>query len=202
MTSAGNRRKKQILRTAATLFCSKGYELATMRDIAAEIGMEAASLYHYFGSKDEILKELCFAMANKFTDAINEVNDIYFNAEEKLRLAIKNHILILVENPYESKVFINEWRSLAQPGLNEFIELRNAYEKGFRQIVNDGIEEDVFENVDLKFAAISILSVLNGIIQWYNPSGEMTPAQIADKLSDFIMGGLRKKLITDLHYKP
>ncbi|MFN4082504.1 MAG: TetR/AcrR family transcriptional regulator [Bacteroidia bacterium] len=195
-------RREQIIETAAKLFCNKGFESATMRDIAAEMGVEAASLYHHIGSKDEILKEICFSMADKFIDAINEVNDIYFNAEEKLRLAIRNHAVILAKNPFESLVFINEWRSLAQPGLDEFIKLRNDYENGIKNIVKNGIEEDVFDDVDLKFATISILSTLNGIIQWYKPDGDMNAEQIAQKLSDFILGGLRKKLVTDINYKP
>lgn len=195
-------RKDQLLEAAARLFKQRGYAATSMRDIAAEVGIEAASIYHHLKSKEEILEVICFDLADRLTTAIAEVNDIYFNAEQKLRMAIKNHVEIVTANTNFSAVFIQEWRNLTEPKLGEFRKLRDAYEKGIRVIVKEGMDEDVFDAVDEKFAALTILSTVNWINEWYNPEGNMTPAQIAQKLSDFIMGGLRKKLVTDVNYKP
>jgi AcrR family transcriptional regulator len=195
-------RKEQIIQAAAKLFCEKGFEAATMRDIAAHLGVEAASLYHHIPSKDHILEEICFGLANKFITSINEINDIYFNAEEKLRTAIESHVSILTEDSNKGAVFIIEWRSLQKESLEKFILLRNIYENGIKAIIKNGIDEDVFDEVDLKFATIGILSTVNGVTQWFKPAGEMNPTQVAKKLSDFIIGGLRKKLVTDFDYKP
>lgn len=195
-------RKDQLLEAAARLFKQRGYAATSMRDIAAEVGIEAASIYHHLKSKEEILEVICFDLADRLTTAITEVNDIYFNAEQKLRMAIKNHVEIVTANTNFSAVFIQEWRNLTEPKLGEFRKLRDAYEKGIRVIVKEGMDEDVFDAVDEKFAALTILSTVNWINEWYNPEGNMTPAQIAQKLSDFIMGGLRKKLVTDVNYKP
>lgn len=195
-------RKEQLIEAAAQLFKQRGYASTSMRDLAAEVGMEAASLYHHIKSKEEILEHICFGLAIKFEMAINEVNDIYFNAEEKLRTAIKNHVEILTGNVNHSAVFLQEWRNLTEPKLTEFKNLRNMYEKELRIIIKDGVNEDVFDQVDEKFAALTILSTVNWINEWYNPEGKMNTEQIASKLSDFILGGLRKKLITDINYKP
>jgi TetR/AcrR family transcriptional regulator, cholesterol catabolism regulator len=195
-------RKDKLVEVAARLFKQRGYASTSMRDLAAEVGVEAASLYHHIKSKEEILEHICFGLATKFEMAINEVNDIYFNAEEKLRMAIKNHVQILTDNVDHSAVFLQEWRNLTEPKLNEFKELRNAYENQLRIIINEGINEDVFEAVDEKFATLTILSTVNWINEWYNPAGKMNPEQIAAKLSDFILGGLRKKRVTDPDYKP
>jgi TetR/AcrR family transcriptional regulator, cholesterol catabolism regulator len=195
-------RKEQILQTAANMFKNKGYASTSMRDIAGELGIEAASLYHHIQSKEEILELICFTMADKLIGAIAEVNDIYFNAEDKLRMAISNHVEIMTENIDFSSVFLHEWRSLSQPKLDEFKTLRDTYENEIKVILNDGFNEDVFEEVDQKFAALTILSTINWINEWYNPKGKMDAKQIANKLSDFILGGLRKKLVTDVNYKP
>lgn len=195
-------RKEQIMQTAAKMFKDKGYASSSMRDIATELGIEAASLYHHIKSKEEILETICFTMADKLNGAIAEVNDIYFNAEEKLRMAIKSHVQIISENIDQSAVFLHEWRSLSEPKLSEFKKLRDAYETEIKVIINGGINEDIFDNVDQKFATLTILSTVNWINEWYNPNGKMNPEEIAKKLSDFIMGGLRKKLVTDINYKP
>lgn len=195
-------RKQELINTAAQLFKQKGFASTSMRDLAAEIGMEAASLYHHIKSKDELLEVICFDLADKLTTAIAEVNDIYFNAEDKLRMAIKNHVEILTQNIHFSTVFIQDWRHLTEPKLTEFRALRDAYEQGMRVILQEGKNEDIFDDVDEKFAALTILSTLNWINEWYNPAGKMNAEQIAQKLSDFILGGLRKKLVTDINYKP
>ena len=107
-------RKEQIILTAAQLFKQKGYEASSMRDIALVLNIEAASLYHHIKSKEEILELICFSMAQKFLSAIAEVNDIYFNAEEKLRKAILHHVEIITEDINKSAVFLREWRSLPE----------------------------------------------------------------------------------------
>ncbi len=187
------KRKDQILNVTAKLFREKGFAASTMRDIANELGIEAASLYHHIRSKDELLEIICFEMADKFITSLKDVNDIYFNPEEKLRTAIKNHILILTSHINKSVVFFGEWKHLTEPRLEEFKTLRHTYENEIRHIIEHGQKENVFDDVDTKFAALTIFSTVNWIYQWYQPDGEITPEEIADKLSDFLLNGLRKK---------
>lgn len=191
-------RKEQIIDAAALLFKQKGYASTTMRDLATELGIEAASIYHHIKSKEELLEGICFDMANKFILNAKEVNDIYFNAEEKLRLAIKLHVETITENQNQSAVFLSEWRNLSEPKLTLFKQLRQQYENQFTIILMDGENEDIFDQVDKKFAVLSILSTINFVNEWYKPDGKMNAAEIAEKLSNFIMGGLRKRLVTDV----
>ena len=190
-------RKEQIVNVAAKLFKQKGFVATSMRDLAAELGIEAASIYYHFKSKEELLEKICFDMADKFITNAREVNDIYFNAEEKLRMAIKLHVQTITENQNQSSVFLSEWRNLSEPKLSLFRQLRQQYENQFTIILADGEKEDIFDDVDKKFAVLSILSTINFINEWYKPDGRMNASEIAEKLSNFIMGGLRKRLVTD-----
>lgn len=186
------KRKKEILTLAQSVLKEKGYAATSVRDIAKALEMEPASLYSHFKSKEDILKITCFDMAVKFELAVKEVNDIYFNAEEKLRMAIQFHVEILTENLDSALIFIRDWRNLTENSLEEFIAKRNIYEEGFREIVQTGIDEGVFNETDKKFAALTILSSVNWIVEWYKPNGSLDAKQIADKLSDFILTGLKK----------
>jgi hypothetical protein len=141
-------------------------------------------------------------MAERFLTTISEVNDIYFNAEEKLKMAIKNHVLLITQNPDWSAVFLHEWRNLPESSLERFITMRDQYEDGFRQIVKQGIQEDVFNDVGTKFAVLSVLSSVNWINEWYRADGKMSPEEIAHNISGFVMGGLRKRMVTDPDYRP
>ena len=193
--------KDEIVRVSAKLFREKGFEATTVREIAEKLKIEAASLYHHIKSKDEILEIICFKMAEHFITALKEVNDIYFSSEEKLRMAINYHVQIITSDIDFAAVFLNEWRSLKEPKFSAFVKLRHEYENEFRALIEHGKKEDVFADVDVKFATLTILSSVNWIYQWYEPNGKMNPSQIATKLSDFVLGGLRKKLVTDINYK-
>lgn len=197
MSDTAQNRKEQILVASAALFRNKGYAVTTVRDIAQLLGIEASSLYSHVKSKEEILETICFSMADKFLQGIDEVNDIYFNATEKLRMAILNHVKLLTNNRDASAVFLHDWRHLSEPRLSDFKKLRDRYENGFYQIMDDGEKEDVFDDVDKKFAVLTILASVNWVNEWYSVDGKMSPDEIATNLTQFILTGLRKKMITD-----
>ena len=188
--AATDNRKTQILKSAGKCFANAGFNGTSVRDIATEVGIEAASLYSHFISKDEILREICFSKALAFENVIAEVNDLYFNAEEKLRIAITNHVKLITDDIHASHVFLNEWKHLKEPELTEFKKLRNNYEDAFRQIIIDGENENVFHESDKQFAVLTILSSVNWISEWYRPEGKLKPKEIADKITDFILKGL------------
>ena len=187
-------RKKEILALSQSVLKEKGYAATSVRDIAKALDMEPASLYSHFKSKEDILKITCFEMADKFELAVKEVNDIYFNAEEKLRMAIKLHVEILTQNLDSALIFIRDWRNLTGTSLTQFTAKRNVYEEGFREIVQTGIDEGIFNETDKKFAALTILSSVNWIVEWYKPEGNLNAEQIAEKLSNFILSGLKKDI--------
>ena len=187
-------RKKEILALSQSVLKEKGYAATSVRDIAKALDMEPASLYSHFKSKEDILKITCFEMADKFELAVKEVNDIYFNAEEKLRMAIKLHVEILTQNLDSALIFIRDWRNLTGTSLTQFTAKRNVYEEGFREIVQTGIDEGIFNETDKKFAALTILSSVNWIVEWYKPDGNLNAEQIAHKLSNFILSGLKKDI--------
>ena len=86
----------------------------------------------------------------EFIKAMDEVNDIYFDAEQKLRMAVENHIQLITREMDKAHVFVNEWRRLAPADLKEFIALRDHYETGFEVIVENGENEGLFNEGDKK----------------------------------------------------
>jgi len=185
-------RKRQILESTQQILTNKGYAATSVRDIAKALGMEPASLYSHFSSKEDILKITCFEMAHLFENAIHEINTLYFDAEQQLRMMIKQHVEILTHNLNSATIFLRDWRNLTGESLTQFTQMRNTYENGVKRIVEMGINEGRFHETDVKFAALTILSSVNWIVEWYNPKGDLSADQIAHKLSDFILSGLIK----------
>ncbi len=185
-------RKEEIRHKALEIMKIHGFNGLTMRLLAKELGIEAPSIYNHIASKDQLLESVCFDLAAKFESAVLEVNDIYFNASEKLEMLVKLHVQILCSDLNASSVFMHDWRYLKDTRRTDFINKRNNYEKQLREIIQLGINEGQFNEVDTKFAAITLLSSLNSVVEWYNPSGSLSPEQVAQQLNQFVQTGLRK----------
>ena len=91
-------RKEQIEQTATALFRKRGFSATSMRDLANELGIEAASIYSHIRSKEEILQRVCFRMANEFFEAIDKVDEPDASASKRLQAAITAHVQVLTKN--------------------------------------------------------------------------------------------------------
>jgi len=189
----GIQRKNQITNVATNKFREKGYRAVSMRELADHVGIEAASFYNHFDSKESILKEICFRMANEFFKGMESSLKGETSPDKALALAIKSHIKVITENTDASAVFFHDWRYLSEPYLSEFKEMRKKYENIFRNIIRQGMNKKLFEKHDETFLVLTIFSTLNWVYEWYDPTGKFSPEQIAENLSHVILNGIIKK---------
>src|SRR3954465_12585790 len=105
-------RKEVILEKAANLFRKHGFNATSMRDLAENVGVEAASLYNHINSKAELLQEICFKTANKFSAYIDEVNAADTSAIAKIEAILRFHIRQMVNFYEEVYVSDREWKHL------------------------------------------------------------------------------------------
>lgn len=184
-------RKQQIMEAAQVLFTSKGYGASSMRDIAKEVGVEAASLYNHFSSKEEILKEICSKMATHFFEAIQPLEHKKFSAVQKLEKAIEKHVQVIIEHNEASAVFFHEWKHLNEPYLSEFKKQRHSYEKKFIQIINEGVDQKRFRPMQVKLVSFVIFSALNATYDLQKSHIKRKEKEIAKQISDIIINGLK-----------
>ncbi len=170
-----------------------GFSGLTMRTLAKKLGIEAPSLYNHLKSKDDLLVTVCSKIADQLETHILEVNDIYFNAKDRLKMAIKGHVDVLTQNITASFVFVNEWRFLPLEEKKLFIQRRDKYELEFRRILDLGIKEGNLQFSDVKITSQILLSALNSIVDWYNPEGDLTPDNVSLQLFNFVGTGITKE---------
>lgn len=184
-------RKQEIEQKATKLFKEKGYAASSMRDLASMLGIEAASIYSHIKSKEEILQKICFTLANQFLNNLNNIYHKKLSAEETLRNAIIAHVKVITEDVSASAVFWNEYKHLSEPYITDFLKMKNEYENCFIEIIKKGVRRGEFRKIEEKFAAMTILSSLNGIHQWYNPKGRLTPGELGDQIAVMLIDGLK-----------
>ena len=178
--------------TATRLFKEKGYTASSMRDLANEVGIEAASLYSHIKSKEEILRNICFRMAREFFTAIDSIDSKPIDSmAEKLEKYIIAHTEVITRDTAATLVFINEWKHLSDPHYSNFVDQRHRYETRFIEILREGIKRKEFLPIDEKFVVLTILSSLNWIPHWYKPEGKLSPEEIGRQLSGMLINGIK-----------
>lgn len=192
LKQAGVKRKDQITKVAQSKFRMKGYRAVSMRELADSVGIEAASFYNHFASKESILKEICFRMAGAFFNGIEHVLVGEKKSDKLLQKAICSHVKVITENTDASAVFFHDWRYLSEPYLSEFKKMRKDYENIFRKILKEGMLNGTFEKQDETFAVLHIFSSLNWIYEWFDPEGKLTPEQTGNQLAKLILNGMKK----------
>lgn len=191
-TAAPEKRKAQIRRHATALFQDRGFAATSMRDLAAALGVEAASLYSHIGSKQELLHEVCFRLADQFFAAFDDAEAAAASPTDALRGLIRGHVRVLTQDPAASQVFLTEWRHLAEPALTEFAARREAYEARIRALLRRGADTGTLRLPadDERFAALWLLSGLNWLPAWYKADGPLSPNDIAERLTTTLLNGL------------
>jgi TetR/AcrR family transcriptional regulator, cholesterol catabolism regulator len=184
-------RKDQIRDKAQTLFRARGYSATSMRDLADALGIEAASLYNHIASKEEILQEICFRMADEFFSAIEPIVESALGPKEKLRAATEAHLGVIAANADASAVFLHEWRHLGEPFLGDFKLMRRRYEQIFRKIIEEGILKGVFRKIDATLVARTLLSGTNWTYESYKThksQGKLLEQEISEITTILIEG--------------
>lgn len=187
-TEAGTRTR--ILRAAAALFHARGFEGTSMHQIAAEVGIQKSSLYHHFRSKDELLFDILRHTLDLALGGLQAIVGADLPAAQRLRLAVRHHVINLVEDLDNVACFIEEGKALGPRHRDAYIARRDAYERCFRQIIEDGIARGEFRPLEVRLAGFAILGMCNWMVRWFRPGGPNTPEEVARHFGDLAVAAL------------
>ncbi|MBW1924355.1 MAG: TetR family transcriptional regulator [Deltaproteobacteria bacterium] len=181
-------KRQQILDSAARLFSQKGYEKASLEEIAARLKLTKASLYHYVRSKKEILFHIQVQAIEEAVRALHEVIASDRDPVEKLREAVRSHVRIVTKRPV-TNLLKDQELILPRKLRTRLISERDHFEKIFQELILEGVEKGVFERGNWKMGAKAALGALNRIPMWYNPKGALSAEEIGDAMAEFILRG-------------
>ena len=190
LTSKKRVRKEQIQATATSLFREKGYNASSMRLLAENMGMEAASLYNHISGKEELLREICFSVARKFIQQLDDLENTGLNESEKVERIIRFHIKMMIGEFEKMYVSNRDWKHLKEPYLSGYLNERRSYEKRFSAIIEQGIEKKVFVSRNTHVTVLTILSAVRGIEFWHKSKKNITAKQLEDDLTGMLMAGI------------
>ncbi len=181
-------KRKKILHNAAKLFAKKGYEKASLEEIAARLKLTKASLYHYVKSKDEVLYLIQLDAIEEILTAVKQVNLSDRSPSQKLRDIVKKYIEIGTQKHIigalrqQELILPKKWRNL-------IIAERDKFDNECRRIILEGIDSGEFKSRNWKMSYMATIGALNWILKWYSPQGDLSVEEISDAMIDFILRG-------------
>src|SRR5207302_5688673 len=122
-----DKRLAEILAHATDVFCEKGYEGASMRDLSRASGMSLAGLYHYFESKEELLYLIQKHTFTTIVERLRERLEGCSDHEERIRTFIHNHLEYSLANKEAMKVLTHEDDTLKNERGAEVAAIKREY---------------------------------------------------------------------------
>ena len=186
-----NGRWAEILDVAARLFTKKGYESTTMREIAEECGILAASLYYYIRTKEDLLYALIEETYRQGRAYMADPPIDHGDPREALRETVTRHVEFNATNPERTAVFYVNFHHLDPDRRAHIAEERDEFEKSLAALIRQGQRQGVFRrDLDARMVAIAILTLSNSVHQWYRPGRRWSPTKLARSYAALVLGGV------------
>ena len=184
-------RKEVILEKAAHLFRKNGFNATSMRDLAENVGVEAASLYNHINSKAELLQEICFKIANKFTEHMDELMASDQTAIAKIEAVLRFHIRQMIHNFEAVYVSDREWKHLTDPYLSNFKNQRRTHRQRIASIIEEGIRKGEIKKIDAPTAVLILLHAVSGIESWHRSRQKISGELLEQNMILILIEGLK-----------
>lgn len=179
--------KERVRAAAIEAFYYDGYGGAGMRSIADRVGIDPATIYHHYESKEALLVEV----VERLMDDLYAVGVSVCNAGGdpgmRLRRLVKAHVVVHCERAAEAVITDRDLNSASIGRRRRHVELRDAYERLWTDTIREGIDLGQFCVADPGLARLAILGSSSSVMTWYQPDGRLTPDQIGEAYAELVL---------------
>jgi len=159
------------------LFAKGGYAAVSMRQIAAEVGMQAGALYLYTPDKQTLLYDL---MREHMEDLLAQWAQARIDGAplQQLEAFTRFHINYHLERPDQVFIAYMELRNLNEENFKRIEALRRDYERELEEILRAGNMKNDFTIADARLSTMAIIAMLTGMTTWYREDGRLSRERI------------------------
>jgi AcrR family transcriptional regulator len=180
---------ERVQAAALALFAARGYHGTGIRQLADAAGLSSASLYHYMGTKEELLVAIMRSSLTGLLDAADEVAQIA-DPGERLDALVRLHVRTHASAPEQTRVVDDEVNALSAEARAEVVALRDRYEALWQTALDDGVARGDFQIGSVAVARRALLEMCSGVARWWTPDGELDLAELQGEYA-----GLARRLV-------
>ena len=183
-----DRRQRDVVASAARLFAERGYQATSIGDLSEATGLAAGGLYHYIGSKEQLLVRICDELLEPLLVEARAIVAQDTPAEAQLRALLRAWLVHIERHRHHMLVFAQERRVIQSD--KQWQQVRRQ-RREFVQILDDllarGEAAGTMAFPDRGLTLLALLGMVNYVPQWLRPRGRLAVEQIADGFSDIVL---------------
>jgi len=183
------RRREEIIDAAEIVFAEKGFHNATLKNIADQLGVLPAALYHYVDSKEAALIEICRRTGHQSNKSMKAHLQDTRPVLDIIRDAIARHL-----HTGQSELvytFAFRPRDLPADAQSELSRMAADYQEMWESLIARGVENgELKPDLDPHVTAIALLAMMNGSIDWYVQKSAAEIEDVAKQFTNIAFGGI------------
>jgi len=183
-----DRRQAELIEAAARLFAERGYHATSMQDLTQATGLAAGGLYHYIGSKEQLLFRICDELLEPLLERGREIVAHEAPAADHLRQLVRAWLAHVATHRDHMAVFAQVRHAIErEPQWRNVRRQRKAFEQLLDDVLARGERDGTMAFADRGLALLALLGMVNHTATWLKPRGRLRPEQIADGYCDLLL---------------
>lgn len=197
-TPRGAESRSSIIALATDAFARNGYQSSSLRDIADEAGMTAASFYYHFGSKEELLRHIIVDSMDRLTELLMKELATNGTLEERFGRLLRAHIRFTYDNAGSSKIIADESRYLSPERFESIRDKQVSILNIYRNLISSLQSDGKAMPGDVNLAAFLVLSTVNGFVRWFRPGRSADLEAAVDETANYAQRGIGVTLSSEV----
>lgn len=172
----------KVLAAALAAFVEKGYDGASIREIASRAGLSVPGLYHHYPSKQALLVGLTNVVMRDLLDrsraAVSEAGP---TPGERFDAVIESLLRFHMYRREQAFVASRETRSMEPESRQAYIALRDEQQEMLDDIVRDGVAAGHFRTPFPQDASRAVVTMCVAVSTWYREDGPLSPDELVER---------------------
>jgi len=177
----------RVRAAALHLFAERGYHGTGIRQLADAAGLSSASLYHYMGTKEDLLVAIMRDSLTGLVVAGERIAQTHPEPDARLAALVALHVRAHAEGPAQTRVVDDEVRALSPAARAEVVALRDRYEELWQCTLEEGVADGSFRLGSVPVARRALLEMCTGVARWWTPTGALDVDALADEYAELAL---------------
>ena len=182
-------KREAVLHAAVELFNERGFSATSLSDVAAQLGVTKPVIYHYLGSKEQVLIECLARGIAELEAAVIRARAEHGRGADRLRAFLIRYAEVNME-PFGRCVVLTADHELSTEGARHFRAMKRRIDVALRELIAEGAKDGSLRGGDPGLASAALAGSLNWIPRWQDPDGALAPESVAERLVDILMHGM------------
>ncbi|WCT73607.1 TetR/AcrR family transcriptional regulator [Sphingomonas naphthae] len=182
-------KREAVLRAAVRTFNARGFQAASLDDVAARLKISKPTIYHYLGNKEQVLLECVTRGLEILRGAATKAQSGQGSGLERLTRFLTAYAEAIMDD-FGRCVIRTADEALSPEGGARFRALKSEIDAAMRALIEQGVADGSIGPVDVKMAAFTLAGALNWPARWHDSGGPMPPEAIAKAMVDVLVRGL------------